>query len=696
MNTVKGYLNGGSMRMRARAKLRLLLLMAGLGIVFAVPGQTARAEEKTIEKLEVTDTALEVPYGSQFNAANVNLLVHYSDGTVAGAKPDSISLVDTSQIGEQEIEVQYQGMTVKYTIFIVPRQVTGVRISEGTRKDVTVTWDALEEAANYEIYTSSRQDGSYTLKKSVEKNEYTFEDMEQGKIIYVKIRAVADKMSGEDSEVIPIAPKPGKVSGIQITKAVKTKITLTWEAAEGATGYAVYYRLASATAYTLAGTTEELTYQITGLKAGQDYYVKVHAYAADVNNQGEASNVSFCGTAPKIPVISELKGGDKRVKVYWKKCTGAEQFRIYISASANTGFTLAATVSAEDPRLYGIDGLVQKKKYYVKIASVRTVAGMELVQESAVKSATTKKAKATSTAAKYYSTKKKLKKSPAWKKYAAFRKRLVYNKCYILPGMKVTNVAGFNATRMVPQSIAFAKKYLLISAYDYSKAQESVIYIMDRKSRKYITSLVLPHKGHVGGMAFDGTNLWIAYGKNLQCIRYSVIKNAAVSGKAYTEIYHFTTVAAMPETVSYVLYYGDRIWVGAYNEKSKKYMYGYSIAQKTGTPVLTQVNRMLMPNRTQGVAVTEDGKMIISRSCQTKKGQSGFLSRLDVYKPTWNFSKYSVKKNKKKKTVKMPPMNEGIAIYGSYTYLVYESPAFSDCAAPVDRVAAFKTKKITG
>ena len=102
-----------------------------------------------------------------------------------------------------------------------------------------------------------------------------------------------------------------------------------------------------------------------------------------------------------------------------------------------------------------------------------------------------------------------------------------------------------------------------------------------------------------------------------------------------------------------------------------------------------------MPNRTQGVAFTSTGKMIISRSCQTKKGRSGFLSQLDTYEPTWDLTKTSVKKNKRKKVVKMPPMNEGIAIKGSYTYVIYESLSFSECQAPMDRITAFKTSKIS-
>lgn len=694
----------------------LLLLCMGMSLWLAMPTRAASepvataaptaaptatplpGEEtpvRTITKIEVTDTEKEIPYGSQFDSSNVILLVHYSDDTIETVHPDQISTVDTSRIGTHDITVKYQDMSIVYTITVIPRQVTGVRMTKGTANSMTIAWNKLEEAENYEIYTSDRKDGKYTLKKSTTKTEFTFEKMEPGKIIYVKVRAAAGDTAGEYSDITPIAPKPGKVTGVKAIKNVKTKITLQWDKTTGATGYAIYYRLSTATAYTFGGSTTELSYQVTGLKAGQDYSFIVYAYGADISNLGDGSNAAVFGTAPSIPEITKVKGGDKRVKVYWKKGSGAQLFRIYVSTKSTSGFKLKTTVPADEYKIRGLDGLSQKKKYYVKVEAVRTVSGMELSSVSAVKYATTKKAKATSTAAKYFKTKKKFLNSAAAKNYKAFRKQVVYNKSYVMPGLKVTNVAGFNVTRMVPQSITFAGNYLLISAYDFTKTQESVIYIMDKVTRKYITTLVLPHTGHVGGLTYDGVNVWLTYGKNLQSIKYSVVQAAARSGKPYTEIYKFTSVCPVPETASYVAYYKGKIWAGAYNEKVKKYMYGYTINNKTGVPTLTRTNRMLMPNRTQGVAFTSGGKMIISRSCQTKKGRSGFMSQLDTYKPTWNLSKTSVKKNKRQKVVKMPPMNEGIAISGSYTYVIYESPAFNECQAPLDRITAFKTSKIS-
>lgn len=665
---------------------------AGSTAVPDVP--TATPVTRTAVRIEVVDTLKKVPYGSTFNQENITLQVYYDDGTTETVKPDQPVTADTGVIGSQTIVVWYGGLSVTYTFAVVPRQVTAVRMEGGTETSMRIAWDKLTEAQAYEIYTAAESNGNYTFLASVAQNEYTFENMVPGQIIYVKVRAIYGDMTGEFSEVKPVAPKPSAVTNVRIDKCVKTKITLSWDAASGATGYAVFYRLATDTTYTLGGDTTALTHQVTGLKAGKDYYFVVYAYAADSTNRSDPSPEILAGTAPTIPKIKQLNGGDKRVKVYWKKSASAQSYRIYLSTKAKKGYALNTEVPVEDALLRGIDGLKQNTTYYVKVEAVRTVNGMELTSRSDAVSATTGKAKATSKAAKHYKNKKKFVKSKAFLNYKQFRKLMQYSQSFIVPGLKVTNVAGFNATRMVPQSIFFTDEYLLISAYDYDKKLESVIYVMDKETKKYVTTVVLPHKGHVGGMASDGTNLWLAYGKNVQCLKMSTIEASEVMEKKYTEIYRFTTACPLGQTASYVTFYKDRLWVGAYNEQTEKNVYVYQIDNKEETPTLTQTNQMMMPNRTQGIAFTKNGRMIVSRSCQTKAGRRGFMSQLEVYKPSLDFDQTVLKRKKKKKTVQLPPMNEGVAVDGSYTYVIYESSAFSECEAPVDRVTAFKTKKI--
>ncbi len=669
----------------------------------STPVPTTLPSIRFITRIEVTDTPMEVPYSSTFGKDQITVNVYYSDGTVEKTRPDSVTGVDTSRLGPQTLTVTYQGFMASYDITVVPRQVTGVRMKSGTSTTMTVVWQPLPEAERYDIYTSKIENGSYVKLDSTKKTEYTFRDLLPGQIIYIKIQAVSGDAVGEFSAATPIAPRPGKVTGLKATYIARKKVTLTWKPASGATGYAVYYRLTTDKEYTHAGNVEadeikdmeELTYTVTGLTAGKDYYFVVYAFAVDISNQGDASAAVLYGTAPKLPEITLIKGGHKRVKLYWSKSRGAQYYQLYVSTKKNSGYKLSATVQPDEYRVRGMDGLKQKKTYYVKVSAVRKMSGFLLSSESEVKSTATRKAKATSTKPKLYKTKKKFKKSAACKKYKAFRKKVTYNKSFVCPGLKNTNVAGFDCASMVPQGVAFAGKYMLITAFDYQKEQESVMYVMDKNTRKYLTTLVMPHMGHLGGIAFDGTNLWIAYGTNLQCLKYSEINKAATSKKPFWEITKFAAQCAIPETASYVGYYKGRVWAGSYNEYSKKYMYGFKISNKNGTPKLKKTNQILMPNRTQGVAFTSGGKLIISRSCQTRKELPGFMSQLETYKPKWNLNKGTIKLKKRRKLTKLPPMNEGIAINGSYTYVLYESSYFWDCRYKMDRVTAFRTGKVS-
>ena len=465
------------MKRRIIALILVMGLLAGMGVdgkMVLAADSTPAGQTKEIAKIEVVDTEIELPYKSTFTKENVVIKVTYEDATEQLVHPEKMTAVDTTKIGEQQLELSYQDKTINYTVRIVPRQVTGLRRKETTKKKAVIEWNALAESAEYEIFTSSKETSSFSLLKSTTKTSYEFTNLKEGQILYVKIRAGARGYYGNESEVLLVALQPGEVTKITATKNVKTKITLAWEPVSGATGYQIYYRKSTSKESILAGNTIETTFDVTGLSAGKNYYFTIVAYAGDVDNPGEPSEEVLFGTAPSIPSISKIKGGDKRIKVKWSKGTGADYFNIYYSKKSTSGYKAAVKVSADESKIRGIDGLKKNTKYYVKIEAVRTVSGITMSSVSTVKSIKTasKKVKATSISAKFFKTKKAFKNSAAYKKYKAFKKRVSYAKSYVIPGLIGTNVGGFYATRMVPQSVTFAGNYLLISAYEYTKKQE--------------------------------------------------------------------------------------------------------------------------------------------------------------------------------------------------------------------------------
>ena len=119
--------------------------------------------------------------------------------------------------------------------------------------------------------------------------------------------------------------------------------------------------------------------------------------------------------------------------------------------------------------------------------------------------------------------------APAYQNYQEFAQLYVQQYATAIPGLAHTDVNGQDCTTMVPQGICIAGDYMIISAYDASGQCDSVLYVLSNTnpaSRKYLTTLVLPNKAHVGGIAFDGSYLWVSNGRDVSSIQYTELVNA--------------------------------------------------------------------------------------------------------------------------------------------------------------------------
>lgn len=417
------------------------------------------------------------------------------------------------------------------------------------------------------------------------------------------------------------------------------------------------------------------------------------------------ASATATATATVTPNLSAYKpaattvtarGGSARVRVSWTKVTGASGYIIYARPSTEVSYQKIATVKGGDVVEYLHKSLLQNATYYYRVAAYRTVNGTDVEGTlSTAVSATTAAVSATSKAAKKYSTKSAFTKSPAYKTYKKMKSAMNYSKSFAIPGMKNTNVAGFANTSMVPQGMCLAGSYFLITAYDYKKVDYSVVYVVSRSSKSYITTIVLPSRAKVGGIAYDGTNVWISKGKAVASFPYSVITDAVNGGTAYTELASYRSVYKLDSTASFMGCNNDVLWIGTFKQSASA-MKGYRVTNKATLPSLTPAYTMDVPAKTQGITFDSEGTMILSRSYRTKKAKSGYISQLRTYKPSFDAPKSSGKilKNAALKVTTMPPMVEGLAVYGTYTYALFSSSYYKSCKYPVDRVIAMKTNKL--
>lgn len=403
-------------------------------------------------------------------------------------------------------------------------------------------------------------------------------------------------------------------------------------------------------------------------------------------------------TAPSAPTISLIKGGNKRIKIYWGKLSDANGYKIYYSTSKNGTYTLAKTITDKATVKYIKTGLTQNTTYYFKMTAYKTAD--ETTAESAysnIVSAKTGSVSATSKAAKKYTTKSKYLKSPAYKKYKALHTMSSYSKSFPIPGMKNTNTGGFACTRMIPRGICQAGAYILISAYDATGYDESVIYVLSRSSHSYITTILLPSKAKVNNLAYDGQNIWISKGSNIAYFPFSVITTAVSSGSSHYTLANYTGFFSVQTSAGVIAYHDNILWVGKSGSASASTLYGYTIEQAAdGKISLTAIYTMSLPARTRGITFDNDGYMYLTRSNLKNPTQTGYMSQVRVFKPslTSPTATGAIKKGAVISKTALPSKAEGVAMYGSYLYTLYASCQYSGIKYPADRVIAIKLAKL--
>ena len=143
-------------------------------------------------------------------------------------------------------------------------------VATTTETTITLTWNAVDGATEYNIYTPSNFDSNVL---GITETTYTFENLITGVEYCFQVSAVS--LTGESDaarvcatpgdEEEPVAPAAPVVVADTVTE---TTVVLTWNAVENATSYNVYMdtvlvKNVTDTVYTVTELTAETTYNFT-------------------------------------------------------------------------------------------------------------------------------------------------------------------------------------------------------------------------------------------------------------------------------------------------------------------------------------------------------------------------------------------------------------------------------------------------
>ena len=266
-----------------------------------------------------------------------------------------------------------------------PGTVLTLDAKRGSYNSIKVNWNKVEDADGYEIYTSTSNDGKYTLKSTIVDNNTTnikISGLNTSTTYYCKIRSYKinknEKIYGDYSAVVSAKPT-------LLKPTVKTEVSsynsnrISWNEISGASGYAVYASTSKDGTYTLKKTISgksNVSYLDKNLNTNTTYYYKVRAYRTVGSKKVYSSYSSIVSVKPVLSKISlAVSSTKKKATLKWNKILGSSGYEVYSSTTANGTYKLKKKITTSSTISYADSNLVSGKTYYYKVRPYRSVNG---------------------------------------------------------------------------------------------------------------------------------------------------------------------------------------------------------------------------------------------------------------------------------------------------------------------------------
>lgn len=204
-----------------------------------------------------------------------------------------------------------------------------------------------------------------------------------------------------------------KITGV----ASSGKPKISWNAVPHATEYQIYRSTSKSSGYEHLKTTSSTSFTDTTAKAGKTYYYKVRSVSGDGIKSDFSAPVSRCCDLRQPEVTAKNVSSSGKIKLSWKKVSGAEKYMIYRKSSSGGSYSRIATTASTS---YTDSSAKAGTKYYYKVMAVH--------EKSAANSAKSETVTCTCDLARPNVTVKLSKGDPrlSWKKVSGAKKYYVY------------------------------------------------------------------------------------------------------------------------------------------------------------------------------------------------------------------------------------------------------------------------------
>lgn len=239
-----------------------------------------------------------------------------------------------------------------------------------------------------------------------------------------------------------------------------------------------------------------------------------------------------------------------------------------------------------------------------------------------------------------------------------------------IPGMPSTHTRWIGSdiitdSNQCPQGFCMTEEHYLISAYNNNQSRLGALYLIDRNTKQYTGVVRLKNGSHLGGIAYDGRNIWVCHSDNhtLEKISYQEIKkqDSQLTSEEKKHNLTGTEVYSIQNRPSCITYHDGMLWVAT----TTRYFTSEIVCYRYNKDVLNKIRSYRLPAKVQGVAFDDAGRIYLSTS-YGRQNSSYLMIYESVDKMHENLKNYQ-------HMIEMPPCSEEIEIMNGTVHVLFES-----------------------
>lgn len=219
---------------------------------------------------------------------------------------------------------------------------------------------------------------------------------------------------------------------------------------------------------------------------------------------------------------------------------------------------------------------------------------------------------------------------------------------------------------LYPQGICMTDEFVFITSYSGEKTALGECMVFDRLSGEYLVSLGMDKNSHLGGIAYDGKNIWVCNSSKraIERISYDFIQYVVMHNRGgFVNITNLVEVYKVKNIPSGITFYKDSLYVVTHTKWTNSKMISYVYDEVKNKLESEFVYKL--PPKVQGLTFNDEGNIYLSTSYGRKR--SSYIKKYtSIYTMTRDVEDCIER-------IELPPCSEGIFLYLDKLYIIFES-----------------------